>query len=62
LAKDLFYRAVRACPWAKELFMMAFTTELRRLMLSGDCRSIYRVLSEKELRLHVDLEDDDRVG
>jgi hypothetical protein len=39
--------------------MMAFTTELRSLMLSGECKSIYRVLSEKELRLHVDLEEDD---
>jgi hypothetical protein len=56
-AKDVFYRGMRVCPWAKELLMMAFMTELKSLMEFEELRSVYRVLSEKDLRLHVDLED-----
>lgn len=36
---------------------MAFTTDLKGLMGFEELRSLYRVLGEKELRLHVDLED-----
>jgi hypothetical protein len=48
-AKEVFYRAVRACPWAKELLTMAFTTDLKGLMGFEELRSLYRVLGEKEL-------------
>jgi hypothetical protein len=55
-ATDVFYRAMRACPWAKKLFMMAFT-ELKHSLQFDELRAVYRVIQEKELRIHVDLED-----
>ena len=36
--------------------MLAFTTRLRLLLNFDELRDVYRVLIEKELRLHVDLE------
>jgi hypothetical protein len=53
-AKDIFLRGMRACPWAKDFIMMAFT-ELEGLGV-GDKIAIYKVLVEKELRIHVDVE------
>ena len=66
-AKDVFYRGMRACPWSKELIMLAFT-HLRKDVVRqryGDTgqgmgfdelRWVYNVLVEKELRIHVDVE------
>ncbi|KAE8349608.1 NRDE-2, necessary for RNA interference-domain-containing protein [Aspergillus coremiiformis] len=71
-AKDVFYRGMRACPWSKELIMLAFN-HLRADIVrerypsasrKGDgmsfleLRSVYNVLVEKELRIHVDIEDE----
>lgn len=71
-AKDVFYRGMRACPWSKELIMLAFS-HLRADIIQerypgasrkGDgmnfleLRSVYNVLIEKELRIHVDIEDE----
>ncbi len=53
-AKDIFLRGMRACPWAKDFMMMAFT-EVEGLK-TGDKIAIYNVLLEKELRIHVDVE------
>jgi hypothetical protein len=55
-AKEVFYRGMRACPWAKGLYMVAFQ-EIRGSMTFEELRVVYRVLGEKELRVHVDLED-----
>jgi hypothetical protein len=57
-AKDVFYRALRACPWAKELVLLAFTEkDLRDSMGRDELRKVWNVLVEKELRIHVDLEE-----
>ncbi|KAL4892728.1 NRDE-2, necessary for RNA interference-domain-containing protein [Aspergillus ambiguus] len=70
-AKDVFYRAMRSCPWSKELIMLAFThlradvveshhpTSSRKGDGMGfdELRRVYNVLVEKELRIHVDIED-----
>jgi hypothetical protein len=56
-AKNIFYRAIRACPWSKELVMLAFER------LAGeedgldfdDLRGLYNLLDEKQLRVHVDI-------
>lgn len=58
LARQVFYRGVRACPWAKALVMVAFT-HLREIgvMSFEELRKVYNVLVEKELRIHVDLEE-----
>ena len=66
-AKDVFYRGMRACPWSKELIMLAFThlrTDVVRQrygdtgqgMGFDELRWVYNVLVEKELRIHVDVE------
>ncbi|KAI9932666.1 hypothetical protein AWENTII_005014 [Aspergillus wentii] len=72
-AKDVFYRGMRACPWSKELIMLAFThlrADIVRDRYGGDVprkgdgmgfdelRRVYNVLVEKELRVHVDIENE----
>lgn len=54
--KEVLYRGMRACPWAKKLMMTAFS-ELRDVMGFEELKSVYQVMQEKELRIHVDLED-----
>lgn len=69
-AKAVFYRAIRACPWSKQLFMLAFQhlqdekidrTTHGKSKVSGfvfeDLVSLYRAMTEKQLRIHVDIED-----
>ncbi|KAK4694471.1 nuclear exosome regulator NRDE2, partial [Lecanoromycetidae sp. Uapishka_2] len=55
-AKRVFWRGVRACPWAKELYLLAFEG-LREVMEDAELRSIYELMVEKELRVHVNLDD-----
>lgn len=55
-AKEVFYRGLRAAPWAKQLAMFAFT-HLREVMTFEELKNVYRVLGEKELRVHIDIED-----
>jgi hypothetical protein len=54
-AREVLYRGMRACPWAKGLMMAAFG-EVRGGM-GEEVRGVYRVMQEKELRIHVDLDD-----
>ncbi|WEW61548.1 hypothetical protein PRK78_007038 [Emydomyces testavorans] len=57
-ARDVFYRSIRSCPWAKELILLAFKEpELREYLGSDELRKIWHVLVEKGLRVHVDLEE-----
>ena len=53
--KEVWYRALRACPWAKELYIVGFEG------LDGvdreELKGTWRVMGEKGLRVHVDLED-----
>ncbi|KAK2802260.1 hypothetical protein FQN50_007441 [Emmonsiellopsis sp. PD_5] len=57
-AREVFYRAIRACPWAKELVLLAFREQgLREAMGGEELRKVWNVLVEKELRVHVDLEE-----
>ncbi len=61
-AKAVWWRGVRACPWVKALWMMAFE-ELRDGMTDKELRGVWEMMGEKELRLHVDLEElIDRAG
>lgn len=57
-AKAVFWRGLRACPWAKDLYMLAFE-HLRgeRAMGEADLRGIYELLGKKELRVHVGSEE-----
>ncbi|OOG00523.1 hypothetical protein ASPCADRAFT_125547, partial [Aspergillus carbonarius ITEM 5010] len=66
-AKKVFYRGMRACPWSKELIMLAFThlradiippheTKKGEGMRFDELRHVYNVLVEKGLRIHLDIE------
>ncbi|KAI5287901.1 hypothetical protein KEM52_001391, partial [Ascosphaera acerosa] len=82
--RDVFFRGIRACPWAKELVLLAFREEGVRCAVAGTAwgdrlhpapgrgtdgadearresagllRKVWNVLVEKELRVHVDLEE-----
>lgn len=59
LTKDIWYRALRACPWAKDLYVIGFEILGEDASIEfGELRSTWRVMGEKELRVHVDLEDE----
>ena len=52
----MLFRSMRACPGVKALMMEAFET-LRPLMKDEEVKSVHKVMEEKEVRIHVDLED-----
>ncbi|KAL8892557.1 MAG: hypothetical protein Q9215_000554 [Flavoplaca cf. flavocitrina] len=54
-ARDVYYRAIRACPWAKGIWMLAFEY-LSGVMEEAELRGLYEMMVEKELRIHVPLE------
>ncbi|KAL5326754.1 hypothetical protein ACEPPN_004443 [Leptodophora sp. 'Broadleaf-Isolate-01'] len=63
-AKDVWFRGLRACPWAKELYVLGFqelggggAEDGSRGVSYEELRGTWRVMGEKELRVHVDLED-----
>ena len=55
-AKAVYWRAVRACPWVKELYLLAFEY-LGEEMGEEELRGVYEMMEEKGLRVHVALED-----
>ncbi|QPC74242.1 hypothetical protein HYE68_004994 [Fusarium pseudograminearum] len=55
-AKDILFRALRHCPWSKDVMMEAFLT-LNRDMDSSELKGIFDTMASKGLRLHVDLEE-----
>ena len=57
-AKNVFWRAIRACPWAKDLYMLAFEyLNGAGGFGDGDLRGVYELMSQKEFRIHVSLEE-----
>lgn len=56
-AKDAFYRAIAACPWAKELYMEAFGGALAGEMGPSELKAVFSTMAAKGLRVHVDLEE-----
>ncbi|KAH8595645.1 NRDE-2, necessary for RNA interference-domain-containing protein [Bisporella sp. PMI_857] len=54
--RDVWYRALRACPWAKELYIVGFEN-LSGIMEFAELKGTWKVMGEKDLRVHVDLED-----
>lgn len=55
--RDVYYRAIGSCPWAKELAMEAFAPGMVKGMDSAELRSVFHTIESKGLRVHVDLED-----
>lgn len=59
--KDVFYRAVAACPWSKRLYMEAFSSEaLVNELSSGELRAVVGTMVAKGLRVHVDFDGFER--
>lgn len=56
-AKGVFYRAMAACPWAKEIVMEGFGGGLIRDMASDELRALYTTMSARGLRIHIDMEE-----
>lgn len=55
-AKRLLHRALAECPWAKDLYLMAFASPFRQAYRSAELRDIHRLMLEKGIRLHKSLE------
>jgi hypothetical protein len=55
-AKDIWYRAIKACPWAKELYLIGFE-KMCNMLPFVELKSIWRIMGEKDLRVHVDLQE-----
>lgn len=54
--KDILFRALRHCPWSKDVMMEAFVT-LNRAMESSELKAVFNTMTSKGLRVHVDLEE-----
>ena len=55
-AKQVFFRGLTHLPWCKKYMMLAFS-HLMEVLSFEELRRVYNVMIEKELRVHVDLED-----
>ena len=55
-ARQVFYRALRACPWVKQLYLMGFD-ELREGMSASELKGVYELMEDKELRIRTPLDD-----
>ncbi|KAE9379301.1 DUF1740-domain-containing protein [Stipitochalara longipes BDJ] len=55
-AKDVWYRSIRACPWAKELYLIGFES-MSNMLTFSELKNIWRIMGEKDLRVQVDLEE-----
>ncbi|KAI0532389.1 DUF1740-domain-containing protein [Xylaria digitata] len=55
-SKAVFYRAIQACPWSKNVFLEAFGTLVRE-MDSAELKSVYATMCEKGLRIHFDMDE-----
>ncbi|KAK3301922.1 NRDE-2, necessary for RNA interference-domain-containing protein [Chaetomium strumarium] len=56
-AREVFYRAIAACPWSKEVYMEAFTLQEGLGLDDAELRAVYETMVAKGLRVHVDLEE-----
>ncbi|CAG8634239.1 9753_t:CDS:2, partial [Diversispora eburnea] len=55
-AKSLYYRAIRECPWSKDLYMIAFR-ELKSQFKTDELDEIMNVILEKEIRIRIPIEN-----
>jgi hypothetical protein len=55
--KDVFFRALRHCPWSKEVMMEAFGRATVGLLGTEDLMSVYGTMTSKGLRVHEDMEE-----
>ncbi|KAK4153755.1 NRDE-2, necessary for RNA interference-domain-containing protein [Chaetomidium leptoderma] len=55
-AREVFYRAIGACPWAKGVYMEAFCMVGGGLLGGDELRGVVETVAARGLRVHVDLE------
>ncbi|MCJ1475511.1 hypothetical protein MMC13_004174 [Lambiella insularis] len=55
-ARAVFYRAVRACPWMKELYLLPFEF-LEDVVPMAELKGVYEMVVERELRVFVSLDE-----
>jgi hypothetical protein len=57
-AREALYASLRACPWSKELCMLAFTQATLRDALGDDAlKQVYENMVDRGMRLHIDISD-----
>ena len=56
-ARDVFWRGVRACPWAKALYLLPFDGEGDLGIGEAGFREVMQLMEEKELRIHTRFEN-----
>lgn len=58
-AKEVYWRGIRACPWAKDLYMLAFDCERKAGIGMGEVelRGVIEMMERKELRIHMGIDD-----
>ncbi|KAG9291623.1 hypothetical protein G9A89_022042 [Geosiphon pyriformis] len=54
-AKALYFRAIRECPWSKEIYLFAFRV-LRSIFTTDELDEVMNLMLEKEIRLRVSFE------
>jgi hypothetical protein len=58
LLTETFYSALRACPWSKDLYMIAFKERLLREAIGDEqLRHLYESMTERGLRIRLDISD-----
>lgn len=56
--KEAYYASLRACPWSKELCMLAFTQGiLRECLGEAGLKYVYQNMLDRGMRLHLDISD-----
>lgn len=55
-AREVFYRAVGACPWAKEVYMLGFGLAREGVLGAAEVRGVVESLVERGVRVHVEME------
>ncbi|CAG8548926.1 4305_t:CDS:10 [Ambispora gerdemannii] len=62
-AKALYFRAIRECPWSKDIYLLAFR-RLRSHFSTEELEEVMNLMLEKEIRLRIPFEkyvdDDDK--
>ncbi|KAF2120310.1 NRDE-2, necessary for RNA interference-domain-containing protein [Lophiotrema nucula] len=58
--KETFFMGMQRLPWCKDFMMLAFTHLKEGILTREELRKVYNVMVEKELRLYVELEMDDK--
>ena len=53
----MYWRAVRACPWVKEVYLLAFEYLGEEGMGEEELRGVYEMMEEKGVRVHVGIEE-----